>query len=94
MPYQFVLGSPVTIDHRSTIEYFSAEADRGDTPHIVENEKKAMRFPTQEEAGRKIPDFMEAKRGQRVAIRRSLGREEHPIWEPQDYSPIYILPVE
>jgi hypothetical protein len=94
MPYQFVLCSPATVNGSSIIEYFSDQADRGDTPHIVATEMKAMRFKTQAEAATKIPDFMEAKEGQRRAVRRSLGREENPIWAPQDYSPIYILPVE
>lgn len=94
MPYHFVLGSPGRVGGKSVIEYFSEHADRGDIPNIVATEVKAMRFKTQAEAGAKIADFMQAKQGQKVAVRRALGREEHPLYEPQDSSPIYILPVE
>jgi hypothetical protein len=94
MPYQFVLGSPTRAGTHSNIEYFSEHADRGDVPNIVTLEARAMRFDTQAEAGARIADFMQAKQGQKQAIRRSLGREEKPLYEPQDSSPIYILPVE
>ncbi|BDD79748.1 hypothetical protein [Burkholderia phage FLC9] len=94
MPYQFVLGSPVRQGERAAIEYFSEHADRGDVPNIVTAENRAMRFKTQAEAGAKIADFMQAKLGQKHAMRRLLGREEKPLYEPQDSSPIYILPVE
>jgi hypothetical protein len=90
MPYQFVLGSPISRSGR--IEYFSEHADRGDVPNIVTDETRAMRFSTQAEAGAKIADFMKAKDGQYEAMRRNLGRGL--IHKLQDSSPIYILPVE
>jgi hypothetical protein len=94
MPYQFVLASPFLSSGRTSVEYYSDQGDRGDVPNIVNDERKAKRFSSQEEAAKYVGNFMHAKEHMRDVIRASLGRIASDFTKPQDYSPIHIVPIE
>jgi hypothetical protein len=94
MPYQFILGAPLTRHGRTDFEYYSDHADRGDVPNIVHDEARAKRFSTQIEAAQAVPLLMHAREHMHDVIRRSLGRSTDQFIQKQDSPPIHIIPVE
>lgn len=94
MPYQFVLSTTFTNNGRSSIEYYSDQADRGDVPNIVRDVRKAKRFDSQVEAAQAVGLFMHAKEHMQDVIRASLGRIASEFTKPQISDNILIEPIE
>jgi hypothetical protein len=95
MPYQFILAAPYVRNGSNTVEYYSDHADRGDVPNIVnDDQRRAKRFDSQEEAAKYVGHFMRAKEHMQDVINASLGRIVSELTKRQDYSPIHIVPIE